>query len=57
MTLEDIRIQIINNDKSNSFTRQHIFSLVQFKEYADNEFNVAQNMKFVFQREENIVGK
>ena len=51
----------MNNNKSNSFTRQHIFSLVEnlkkFKEFADNKFNVAQNMKFVFHREENIERK
>ena len=35
----------------------HFLPCPKYKEFADNKFNVAQNMKFVFHREENIVGK
>ena len=44
-------------DLFNSLPDDKILALSKLKAFADNKINVAQNIKFVFHKVENIAGK
>ena len=41
----------------NPLSNDNILDMIKFKAFADAQINVAQNLKFVYERVENIVGK